>query len=135
VDAQGTVHVAWPTLVSKDGGKGVFYSWSRDGHTFAPRLRLDEAAGGAAHPQLAAAGDRVVAAWEQSSGSGPPAFTRAVMGAPRGPADTPRLTPVVPLGDGPGSYPQLAAAGGGVVAAWTEETESGSTIRVRRLQR
>jgi len=135
VDARGTVHIVWPTLVSAAAGKGIFYSWSPDGRTFAPRVRLDEGAGGAAHPQLAVDGDRVVAAWEQTTGNGPRAFLRAIAGVPRGASGAPALTPVSVLGDDGSSYPALAAAGDAVVAAWTEETAGGSTIRVRRLGR
>ena len=135
VDARGTVHIVWPTLVSAAAGKGIFYSWSPDGRAFAPRVRLDEGAGGAAHPQLAVDGDRVVAAWEQTTGNGPRAFLRAIASLPRGASGAPALTPVSVLGDDGSSYPALAAAGDAVVAAWTEETAGGSTIRVRRLGR
>ena len=67
VDAGGVLHVAWPTLVpGSDRGKGIFYSDSSDGgRTFAPRVRLDDGGGAAAHPQLAVGGDRVVVVWDQ----------------------------------------------------------------------
>ncbi len=58
VDARGAVHIAWPTLVpGSASGKGIFYSYSRDGgRTFAASVRLDEGDGRSAHPQLAVGG-------------------------------------------------------------------------------
>lgn len=134
VGARGIVHVAWPTLVSKDADKGIFYSWSHDGRTFAPRVRLDEGApGGAAHPSLALAGGRVVVAWEQQGGDGPRVFARAIVGDPTSAASAPRLEPVSALGTASASYPVVAATGEAVLAAWTEDTPAGSEIRVRRI--
>ena len=74
VDAGGVLHVAWPTLVpGSDRGKGIFYSDSSDGgRTFAPRVRLDDGGGAAAHPQLAVGGDRVVVVWDQQGRGVPP---------------------------------------------------------------
>ena len=59
IDAQGAVRPAWPTLVTDPDGPrmAIYESTSRDGGvTFAPRVRVDGAAGGPAHPRIAAAG-------------------------------------------------------------------------------
>ena len=58
VDAAGVLHVVWPTMVAGERPrKGIFYSYSTDGgRTFAPRRRVDDEAGRAAHPQIAAGG-------------------------------------------------------------------------------
>jgi len=135
VDKRGRLHVAWPTLLSQEAGKGVFYSWSLDGRTFAPRQRLDEGAGGASHPQLAASGDRVVVAWEQKTGAGPRTVLREITGDPISAAAAPRVSPVVTLSERAGTYPALAATADATLAAWTEETPGGSEIRVQRLPR
>jgi hypothetical protein len=134
VGPRGRLHVAWPTLLSTEAGKGVFYSWSLDGRTFAPRQRLDEGPGGAAHPHLALSGDRVVVAWEQKGDSGSRIYARTIAGDPVSAAAAPRVGPATPLGTaGAGSYPAVAAAADAIVAAWTEETAGGSEIKVRRM--
>jgi len=78
VDARGVVHIAWPTLAPGGGaGKGIFHSYSTDGgRTFAPGVRVDDATGAAAHPQLAAAG-------EPSSGT---SRVRSAAASARGPS-------------------------------------------------
>ncbi len=106
VDARGVVHIAWPTLVpGSTPGKGVFYSYSVDGgRTFAPRVRVDDAGGSAAHPQLAASGDRVLVVWDQ--GEAPrQVWARAISSDPKGAAWAPRL----------GQVERLSAAGSGAV--------------------
>ena len=132
VDARGRLHLAWPTWVSDAEGKAVFYSSSADGgRSFAPRVRIDEG-GGAGHPQLALSGARVFVAWDQG-GDGERRRVRLRAGA-LGAAQPPRFGAIVTLsGEGrPASYPSLAAAADGVLAAWSEETPTGSEIRVLR---
>lgn len=135
VDARGVVHVAWPTLVSESAGKGVFYSFSSDGgRTFAPRVRVDDGSGGAAHPQLALAGERVFVAWDQARGDAPrDVVLRVISREPGGAAWSPRLAPPTTLGQG-GNYPSLAATAEGAIVAWTSETAAGSDIRVQRVK-
>jgi hypothetical protein len=138
VDARGVVHIVWPTLAQGDGAaaKGVFYTYSTDGgRTFAARVRLDDAAGAAAHPQLSTGGDRVVVVWDQSSGQRR-IHARTITGDPTAAAWTPVLgQPTILSADRPAFYPAVAASPTSTVVAWTEETEAGSEIRVRGLGR
>jgi hypothetical protein len=133
VDARGAVHIAWPTEVGEDG-KGIFYSFSTDGgRTFAPRVRVDDGGGSAAHPYLAIAGpEEVAVAWDQG-----PAPRRAYLRRiGPGAAGKPALGALVQLGgDEAGVYPVVASTPAGLVAAWTAETPSASELRVRRLPR
>ena len=137
VDARGAVHIAWPTLVpGSTPGKGIFYSYSVDGgRTFAPRVRVDDAGGSAAHPQLAASGDRVLVVWDQ--GEAPrQVWARAISSDPKGAAWAPRLGQVARLSAaGSAVYPALAATPTSTVVAWTEATPAGSDLRVRKLAR
>jgi hypothetical protein len=133
VDAGGTLHVVWPTRVS-DAGKGIFYSRSTDGgRTFAPRVRVDETPGGAAHPQLAVAGGRVVLAWDETSRGGRRAVLREPTAAPG--AWPPRLGETTVLSAGPASYPAVAATEKATLAAWTEGDRTASLVRVKRIER
>lgn len=130
VDARGALHVAWPTLAGD--AKGVFYSRSDDGgRTFAPRVRVDSSPAGAAHPQMAVAGDLVLVAWDEADGARRRVALREIA------ADTARapvLGPTTVLSDGPAVYPAVAATGEGAVVAWTEAGGSSSVIRVRRVE-
>ena len=131
VDARGLLHMAWPTLVGE--AKGIFYSYSADGgRTFAPRLRLDDGSGPAAHPQITVAGDRVAVVWDQ--GSAPRrAYLREISSAAKSWA--PKLGTAVTLSGEAAVYPVVAATPSALVAAWTAETPAGSEVRVRRLVR
>jgi hypothetical protein len=134
VDGGGVLHVAWPTRVSEQG-KGIFYSRSTDdGRTFAPRARVDETSGGAGHPQLALAGDRVVVVWDEKGESGRRAQLREIA-AGAAAAWPPRLEPAVVLAAGPVSYPAVAATDKATLAAWTEGEGPATAIRVRRIDR
>jgi hypothetical protein len=133
VDAKGALHVVWPTRVS-DSGKGVFYTRSTDGgRSFAPRVRVDQTAGGAAHPQLAVAGDRVVVAWDETTAAGRRVVLREVAAASE--AWPPRLGETAVLSAGPASYPAVAATETATVAAWTEGDRNASVVRVTRIAR
>ncbi len=134
-DARGVVHIAWPTLVpGETSGKGIFYSYSRDGgRTFAARVRLDEGIG-SAHPQLAVADGRVVVVWDQSTQGRRRIQSRTISSDPKAAAWSPVLgRPAVLSAERPASYPAVAATSAVAVVAWTEEAEAGSEIRVRRL--
>jgi hypothetical protein len=135
IDSSGVLHVAWPTLVAASGSKGIFYSYSRDGgQTFAPRTRLDEEGGGAAHPQLSVADGRVVVAWDQGGGGSRRVLLREVIGGSG--TESPRLGPARVLsGEAAAVYPSVVATSAGTVVAWTEEMGTGSGIRVRRTAR
>ncbi len=134
VDARGVVHIAWPTLAPGGlTGKGVFYSYSTDGgRTFAARVRLDDATGSAAHPQLSVAGDRVVVVWDQS-GARRRILARTITRDPKAVASAVLGQPMILSADRAAFYPAVAATPTSTVVAWTEETEAGSEIRVRRL--
>jgi hypothetical protein len=134
VDSRGVLHIGWPTLVpGSASGKGIFYSYSGDGgRTFAARVRLDEGAG-AAHPQLAVGGDRVVVVWDQSDGQRR-IHSRTISGDPKAASWTPVLgQPTVLSGEQPAVYPVVAITPTATVVAWTEEAKAGSQIRVQRL--
>jgi hypothetical protein len=138
VDARGVLHVVWPTLAIPGGRKGIFYSRSVDGgRTFAPRARVDESPGGAAHPQLAVAGESVFVAWEEASGGRRRVSLREIIGndGPEAPAALARMGPTTVLSAGPASYPALTSTPGAVVVAWTEEESAASVIRLARLHR
>ena len=135
VDGRGALHVAWPTRVS-ELGKGIFYSRSTDGgRTFAPRARVDETPGGAGHPQLALAGDRVVVVWDEKGESGRRARLREISAAAGAAAWPPQLEPAVVLATGSVSYPAVAATEKATLAAWTEGEGAASSIRVLRIAR
>lgn len=127
IDAQGAVRLAWPTLVTDPDGPrmAIFESTSRDrGITFSPRVRVDGAAGGPAHPRIAAGGGQTAIVWDELAQG-----TRRVMfrsaGAPSGRAvSTGRIA----------SYPAIAAVSGGFLIAWTDQSEEPSTIRAQRMR-
>jgi hypothetical protein len=131
--AAKVLHVAWPTQVSEQTGKGIFYSYSTDGgRTFAPRLRLDEA-GNAAHPQIAAAEGRVFVVWDEAAGGGARRIRMRSIDAASGASAGPALRPVATLGTGvTTTYPAVAAVPGGAVVVWTETSGSRSTVVVAR---
>jgi hypothetical protein len=140
VDARGILHVAWPTWVAESDGKGIFYSYSTDrGRSFAARMRLDGGAAAAAHPQLAVTGGRVLVAWDEAEAGGGSRRVRVreIVGDPKAGSWAPRLQAASTLSDAAAvaTYPALAACGDAVVAAWTEESKTGSRIRVERLVR
>ena len=68
VDADGRVHVVWPTVATVDGSlrKALFYAMSVDGRAFTPRVRIP-AEGQANHPQIAVVLDGSLAiVWDES---------------------------------------------------------------------
>lgn len=135
VDAQGAIHIAWPTMVG-ERAKGIFYSYSTDGaRTFAPRARVDDGDGSAAHPQLALANRTVAVAWDQGR-TARRVFLREIGTDPKASAWTPRLGSLqtVSPGDLPAVYPAVAFAPSAIVVAWTQETSHGSEIRLRRVR-
>lgn len=135
VDAAGVVHLAWPTWIGDPAGKGIFYSYSRDGgRTFAPRLRVD-AGPAAAHPQLALGARGVAIVWEQG-GATPGVYLREIASAPGAKAWTPAPGPIAALGGGlMASYPAVAVSTQATVVAWTLDKKTGSDIELRRIAR
>ena len=123
VDDNGSLRVAWPTLL-QDGSRphmAIFESISHDGGaTFAPRTRVDASDAGASHPRIAvgAAGAYAIA-WDEPGEQG----RRVVV----------RRTGAAAHVLGPGSYPALVATTDEFAAAWSE-TGSPSQIRIVRLR-
>ena len=129
IDAQGALRVAWPSLVTAAAGPrmAIFESTSRDGGvTFSPRVRVDAAAGGPAHPRIATgSGGQAAIVWDElAQGS------RRVMFRPGGGATAGRALSTGRIA----SYPAIAAAGDGFLIAWTDQSEEPSTIRALRVR-
>jgi hypothetical protein len=137
VDGRGVLHIAWPTMVEgSTPAKGIFYSYSVDGgRTFAPRARVDDESAAPAHPQIAVRDDGVAVVWDE--GATPHRVNlRLIAGERRAPVWKPRSGPISTLSSGRRAvYPAVAATSSGFVAAWTEDTPTGSEIRVRRIGR
>ena len=122
IDGGGAIHVAWPTLL-QDGRTphmAIFEAVSRDGGaTFTPRTRVDASDSGASHPRVAVSrsGARAIV-WDEGGPEGRRVMYRGADSA-------------VPLADGgSASYPAIASAGDGFVAAWTEQAAGRSVVRV-----
>lgn len=129
VDAQGALQVTWPTLVTDADGPrmAIFETTSRDGGvTFSPRVRLDGAAGGPAHPRIAAgSGGQAAIVWDElAQGSRHVMFRSARAGGSGRALSTGRIA----------SYPAIAAVGDGFLVAWTDQSEEPSTIRAVRVR-
>jgi hypothetical protein len=121
----GTVRVAWPTLVDEGaaGHMAIFEALSRDGGaTFSLRQRVDESGTGASHPRLAQAPDgRRAIVWDEAAADGRRVMIRAGSGAAQ------------PLASGTrGSYPSVVATRSGFVVAWSAQTGGGTLVRVIR---
>jgi hypothetical protein len=127
IDAEGAVHVVWPTLVAgaRATGMAIFEAVSRDsGVSFSARTRVDEGTGNPAHPRLAtgsSAGTAIV--WDElSDGARRIVFRRSGGG------------PATVVSDGRiASYPAIAATGDGFAVAWTQQDGGHSIVRVVRL--
>ncbi len=127
VDARDKVHIVWPTLV--DGAeprKAIFYSFTTDGTSFAPRLQMSSAAiEDAGHPQLAVdeAGN-VAAAWDEHTGEKRNIVVRLSRQGSN------RFEPAVILtADGSGLNPFVAGLRRGFLVAWATGGEA-SAIRL-----
>jgi hypothetical protein len=136
VDANGRIHVAWPTLVAADdAGSGatlaLFYATSADGRTFTPRQRIPTE-GVPRHAQVRVApGGDVVVSWDEQAGT-----TRRVALArgAAGPDGSIRFTRgALDDADG-GVYPAVASTRDGLVIAWTSGSTGESRIRVERVR-
>ena len=131
VDARGTVHIVWPTVVT-DGDatrKVLFLASSTDGRSFTPRTPLP-VEGQAHHPQLAAAHDgTLVMAWDEVLDG-----RRRVVSARGRPGEDGRVHVVRDAGVvDDGVYPAMAATTSAAVVAWTAGPPDGSTIQLRRI--
>jgi hypothetical protein len=134
VDASGTVHIVWPTVISGATPEGaLFYSTTRDGRRFTPRVRVPTLGSPKpAHPQIAIdARGRVMVAWDEVIDG-----TRIAVARQISRDDSPRPTfgtPVLLAGDESAMYPVLASIPEGWLAVWTSGTPGASRIGVRQL--
>ncbi len=133
VDAEGVVHVVWPTLVNEDGAQtmALFHALSRDGRRFSARQRIPTE-GVPHHPQVALARDgSLVVAWDELRGdSRRIAAARALVDA----GGRVSFRRQVLNGSERATYPVLAASGSSVLLAFTAGDASNSVIRVARLK-
>jgi hypothetical protein len=70
VDAAGTVHLVWPTVIGGATPEGaIFYASSKDGRTFTARQRVPTmGAPRPMHPQIAVDRSSVMVAWDEVIG-------------------------------------------------------------------
>jgi hypothetical protein len=134
VDAHDTVHLVWPTVVIGGGEPrgGLFYSSTRDGHSFAPRRQIPTIGSlKPSHPQIAVdATGRLMVAWDETIDGRRVAAARTLQ------PNSANLGagPITRLGEGAAAvYPVLAATDKGFIAAWTAGAGANSTIAVRQL--
>lgn len=136
VDRSGTIHVVWPTVIPGAEPEGaIFYTTSKDGVSFRPRIRIPAATRRPAHPQIVVLGDgRVAVAWDERRDGMSVASLRSVSN--RGAGD-PIIGPAIPVSaDGAATYPVLAATDKGIVAVWSTGGASPSAwARVIELPR
>jgi hypothetical protein len=123
VDANGAIHLVWPTVKNETGV--ILYATSRDGAAFSTPVRVPTLGSPRpSHPQIAIdASGRVVVAWDEVKDGARRAVFSTAIGST---FSTPQI-----IGDG--TYPVVAAADGGVVAAWTSGVANQAMIKVKRL--
>ena len=129
VDPAGTVHLVWPTLLNGTDGT-LLYATAAAGKTFGRPLRVPTLGSPKpSHPQIAIDGaGRPVIAWDEVRDG----IRRASVGRASIARDGPvTFGPIDTLGDGPGSYPVVAAVPDGMVAVWTSGLPDRSVIGVR----
>ena len=118
VDAGGTVHVVWPTVLGGANPEGaLFYASTRDGRQFTPRLRVQTLGSPRPmHPQIVVSTTgRIVVAWDETIKGQRVAAMRELKAGPQ-----PTFGEVVTLdAAAPAMYPSLAATKQGLVAVWT----------------
>ncbi|MGB7218106.1 MAG: hypothetical protein WBD07_04795 [Vicinamibacterales bacterium] len=135
VDRQNIVHVVWPTLIDgpAPGAEptiALFYATTRDGRWFTPRYRLPTE-GQPHHPQIViAANGAAVVVWDElRSGVRRAALARGSVDAVGQPQFARREAGEAASAN----HPVVAAAGAGIVLAWTSGPAETSQIRVRTL--
>ena len=135
VDQEGTIHIAWATVVNEgDPVKALFYTMSRDGRTFSPRARVRvDAEATPGHPQLTLTPDGGAAiVWDEVIfGVRRVSFTRVSRAGVFQPVQT--LS-----GDEAASNPVIVPSEGNLVVAWTSRSSAAKTgippvIRIRRI--
>ena len=128
VDASGTVHMVWPTLLNGADGT-LLYATAAAGKPFGKPIRVPTLGSPKpSHPQIAidGAGQPVIAWDEVRDGVRRPALGKASNG--RGPVT---FGPIVVLSEESGAYPVVAAVPDGLVAVWTSGPPDRSVIGVR----
>lgn len=129
VDSAGVAHVVWPSVVDRpQPHKQIFYSWTRDGRSFTPRVRVTLVGHNASHPQVVAHQAGVTVLWDELIEG-----RRRVFAARRSRSNR-NFAPVELSGTDAGAYyPVAAVASDAIVAAWVQGTGGDSAIAVRRL--
>ncbi len=132
VDASRRVHVAWPTPADAKNPNmmALFYAMSRDGKSFAPRVRIPTD-GPAGHVQIVT-DDKgsLLLAWEEMANGG--RTVKLARGTPdvAGKVDFRLLgTPIV------GKYPSIALTPAGAIVAYTQPQGGSNVIVVSRIAR
>jgi hypothetical protein len=131
VDAEGTVHVVWPTVIGGVTPEGaLFHATSRDGRTFSTRVRIPTLGSPKPmHPQiLVDDAGRITVAWDEVVNGVRQAAVRTLKfdeaGQPLFSATTRLGTP-----DRPSSYPVLVATPRGTLAIYVDGQPGASVIR------
>ena len=132
VDAHGTAHVVWPTVLSVPDPEGaLFYASSSDGQSFTARVRIPTLGSPKPmHPQmLADAADRVLVAWDEVVNGVRQAAVRRLSFDEAG---QPLFGATLRLGspDTPSSYPFLVSTSRGTLAIYVAGKAGASSIRV-----
>lgn len=133
VDASGTVHLVWPTVIGGTEG-AILYASSRDGRSFSKPARVPTfGSPKPSHPQVVVDGKGGIAvAWDEVVDG------RRVAAVRRAPVDGPRgatFGEVVQLAtEGASTYPVLAATDNGIVAVWITAGDR-SVVKVRTIDR
>jgi hypothetical protein len=125
VDAQGTAHIVWPSVIDGPQPEGeIFYASTRDGRTFSKRVRVPTLGSPKpAHPQVMIRdAGRLVVAWDEYLDGRRIATARELKLQD---GQSPAFGEAVRLGPADAAlYPVLAAASHGVIAVWTTGGES-----------
>lgn len=133
VDAKGTTHIVWPTVIGGDAPQGaLFYSSTTDGQRFTTRVRIPTMGGlKPAHPQIAIGpSGRLVVAWDDNVDGRRVAALREITPA----GDAPRFGNAVTItSGGSDNHPVIAVAADAVIAAWASGGDD-SRVVTRRLQ-
>jgi hypothetical protein len=130
-EANGIVHIVWPTVVQGPEPEGaLFYSSTRDGRTFTPRLRVPTLGSPKpSHPQVMVQNGRVIIAWDEMLQGTRMAAVREVVWT-NGEAAFGEVTMLQP--EGSSMYPVGAVTSDGPVIAWTSGSQGQSVVRVRQ---
>jgi hypothetical protein len=136
IDRSGLVHIVWPTVIDGPSPQGaLFYSTTRDGRTFTPRVRVPTLGSPKpAHPQIVVDDrGRVSVAWDELIDGKRVAAVRSVT---PGTSQMPGTAPIRLAEDRTNAlYPVLATTADGLIAVWTAGPPGSSSIAVRTLGR